>query len=177
MKTSARVGMSKQIRPWWEWEHYQYGFFDPLKTGKYTTKYAHFAYIDFFSDDGIFEKVIELVFIDWPKSCESFLLGFDVNQISWIGQVSVLYACDVSSIYAHGFNKLPKNLRRKNNEIARFLLQEWHEGKYERISSELRFSMEKERLPKGYTRPSSRCFNERKTSPELQSDLFSYIEK
>ena len=168
--------MSKKIKPYWEWEHYQHGFFDPGKTGKYTKKTAHFAYVDFFSSEGLFEKVSDLVFCEWVNSCNSIFLGFKINPVSWLGQASVLYACDVSSIYSHGYNLLPKEVKSLNNLIARERVKRWQDGVYRKISKELLRRMETERLPKGYSRPSSRQSSKDGFSSFIQSDMFSNFE-
>jgi len=119
--------MNRIFYPWWMWEHYWAGFFG--KGNQYKAhSVAEHIYKNFHLEEGRFEKVIPIVFKNWPIACEHNLTNKSINRVAWLGQACVCYATGVPSRYKYSYNQLPEGIKKRQDNIARIWIKKWEAG-------------------------------------------------
>jgi len=111
--------------PWHKWECYWSGFFKTIAPIGIDKNMAIKKYSDFLSDDVLFQKAIDRVFLEWPISCEQFLSNESLNRIAWIGQAAMCIETSIPSCFRAGFKLLTKEKADMANSIADNNLKKW----------------------------------------------------
>lgn len=115
--------MQKIWHPWTDWECYAAGMYDGGR--RMSQDDGRMAYAEFLRDIGALESAIERVFAEWPKSCEHFLTGKQMNRVAWLGQASMCIANGVSRAHRGGFMLLTDDERKAANEAASMAIERW----------------------------------------------------
>ncbi len=134
----------KQIwHPWTEWECYKAGMFDGEIT--VSSDEAKEMYATFLRDIPRFERAMERVVREWPKSCEHFLTNQSVNRIAWLGQSSMCIETGIPCHYRAGFNMMSNEDRDRANAAAARVLRRW-EREHARRNQEVSENMDRQGL-------------------------------
>jgi len=107
-----------------KWEATEYGFFDS-RHPTLSPEQCKYKYKMFLEDLDAFEGGINLVFLEWPNSCEHNLTNRSLNRIAWIGQAAAARVHKIPSIYCSGFSMMTKEDQDAANELAFRYLNLW----------------------------------------------------
>jgi len=153
--------MKKIWHPWWKWECAKAGFYSSYADIDSTKEEAQQKYKVFLSNIPLFEKILGKVITEWEYSCDHFLSDLNRNKIAWLGQASMAYYAGIPSDARGGYKLLTDDQQKEADKMARKYLMKWYGNKNKQIQE----NMEKEGLPRRYTRRSPRKNNESTTSP------------
>lgn len=107
-----------------KWECYPAGFYENKAEGL-TKEQCEEVYRNLLSDTTEFEKALERVITEWPKSCEHYLTNENMNRIAWLGQASLCISCGVPSVFRGGFMLLTSEQQLIANQTALKYLNIW----------------------------------------------------
>jgi hypothetical protein len=117
--------MKRVFRPYWEWECVAAGMYATHSPEGLKAAECKEAYAAFLRDDERFRDAIHRVFVEWPNSCDHFLLNDAINRLAWIGQSAMCIATGVPERFKSGFVLLSHDERAKANLTAKEALDVW----------------------------------------------------
>lgn len=112
------------FHPYDRWEAIQYGFFNSTHP-TLTAEQCRYKYKVLLSDIIEFDRVIELIFNEWPNSCEHNLTNRSLNRIAWLGQAAVSYKYKVPAVFSSGWEMLNAEEKSRANMVAFRALNRW----------------------------------------------------
>lgn len=123
--------MSKTERiwhPYWLWEDHKHGFYEtsPKDMSK---QEGEEKYVEFFTQEGLFEKTLIEVLEKWPYACEHNFTNPNLNKIAYAGQIAICYAWGIPGNCRAGYSLLTKEQQVKNDKIAEKILKKWFKEK------------------------------------------------
>lgn len=107
-----------------KWECQKAGFYNGSKKDMSKNECIE-GFKNFFLEDGLFEKVLKNLIVEWKNSCEHYLTNKSMNRIAWLGQASVCYHTGIPSKFSSAYTLLSSNDQKKNNKIALKYLNIW----------------------------------------------------
>ena len=119
--------MIQVFHPWTEWECYAAGMYDGVT--EMNTDEAKAAYAVFLRDIPRFAQAIDRVMMEWPKSCEHFLMNPNINRVAWLGQASMCIETGVSRKHRSGFMLMTQDECKLANATAQQALNEWENAR------------------------------------------------
>jgi hypothetical protein len=119
--------MKRIYHTWEKWECFPAGLYEQKPPGDMTAKQANEAYAGFLRDIPLFEKSLERVIMEWPRSCEHYLSNEKMNRVAWLGQASVCIHLGIPQGYRGGFNLLSPEEQSLANQAALKWLNVWLE--------------------------------------------------
>jgi len=120
----------KRIHHTWEkWECYPAGFYNDDPPKGMTAQEATEAYMYFLRDLPRFERGLQKVIEEWPRSCEHYLSNENMNRIAWLGQASMCVETGVPACFRGGFNLLSDDEQKAADALALKYLNNWLESK------------------------------------------------
>ena len=117
--------LKRIYKTWDQWECYRHGFFETKPIDKLTPEECTAEYTVFLSDLDRFAKGMDLVFKDWPNSCEHNLTNDRMNRIAWLGQSAMCRVTGISSHFKGGYNHLSKEQQQAADALALKYLNKW----------------------------------------------------
>jgi len=90
---------------------------------------AKAAYCAFLADIPLFEKHMDKVMQEWPKSCEHFLTNAEINRIAWMGQSAMCHYSGVPCFFRAGFCLLSQEQQTAANKAAKNKIQLWMQAR------------------------------------------------
>jgi hypothetical protein len=124
IKTISKL-IKQVYYPYWEWECFHSGMYSRSLNRGLEPDDAKLEYAMFLNDPDRFNKAMDRVAKEWPKSCEHFLTNPKINRIAWLGQSAACIELGISSFYRSGFIILSESEQDKANEIAANFLLRW----------------------------------------------------
>lgn len=116
--------MKRIWHPWDKWECYRNGFYARSAPPGISRDDALEMYAAFLRSDQ-FRPAINLVFRDWPISCEHFLTNDKINRVAWLGQSSMCICTGIPAIFRAGFKLLTPEQQSTANGVAEQELRQW----------------------------------------------------
>jgi hypothetical protein len=111
---------------WDKWEAFAAGFFDSAPPNRTLTEPRMKAmYADFLRDIPRFQKAMDGVFQDWPRSTEHNLSNDRMNRIAWLGQAAMCWDTGVPAAFCNGYSLLTKTEQREADLAALGHLNKW----------------------------------------------------
>lgn len=123
--------MKRIYYTWEKWECYPAGFYNDDPPRDMTAQEATEAYMYFLRDIPRFEKALQRVLDEWPRSTEHYLSNESMNRIAWLGQAAMCIDAGVPACFRGGFNLLTKEEQAAANESALKYLNKWLESRGE----------------------------------------------
>lgn len=123
--------MKRIFHTWDKWECYPAGFYNDVPPRGMTAQEATESYMYFLRDLPRFERALQRVLDEWPRSCEHYLSNENMNRIAWLGQASMCIEAGVPACYRGGFNLLTKDEQALADAMALKYLNKWLESKGE----------------------------------------------
>lgn len=74
-----------------------------------------------------FIRIMRLIILEWPASCEHNLTNERMNRIAWMGQSSLTYKYKIPSRYRGGYHLLSEQDRLNADNAALMVINEWLE--------------------------------------------------
>lgn len=111
-----------------KWEAVEYGFFNSTHP-TLTPEQCKYKYKVLLGDIIEFDRIIELIFKEWPNSCEHNLTNRSLNRIAWLGQAAVSYKYRVPSVFSSGWEMLSEKEKAQANLVAFKALNRWLKSK------------------------------------------------
>lgn len=126
--------MNRIYHTWDKWECYRSGFFEVNPPKGMTDDDCLEVYKNFLLDIPEFVRVMRLIIIEWPNSCEHNLTNERMNRIAWMGQASLAYKFRIPSRYRGGYHLLSDDDKANADQAALEVINEWLalKGYYER---------------------------------------------
>lgn len=107
------------------WEDYKYDFYNNCSGSIKEEKIK--SAIDFFNQPKKVEEYMKRVVEEWKYSCEHNLTNPSMNKIEYLGQAAcALYDKIPNTITMQSWNMLSEETRKKSNEIASLIIEEWN---------------------------------------------------
>jgi ParB-like chromosome segregation protein Spo0J len=111
---------------WDKWEAFAAGFFDSTPSNRALTEPRMKAmYADFLRDIPRFQRAMEGVLRDWPRSTEHNLSNARMNRIAWLGQAAMCWDTGVPSAFCNGYSLMSKEEQGAADLAALEYLNKW----------------------------------------------------
>lgn len=123
--------MKRIYHTWEKWECYPAGFYNDDPPRGMTAQEATESYMYFLRDLPRFERSLQRVLDEWPRSCEHYLSNESMNRIAWLGQASMCIDAGVPACFRGGFNLLSKDEQAAADAMALKYLNKWLESRGE----------------------------------------------
>jgi hypothetical protein len=117
--------MIRIYHTWDKWECYRAGFFEINPPKGMTDDECLEIYKNFLLDIPEFIRIMKLIIVEWPNSCEHNLTNERMNRIAWMGQASLTYKFGIPSRYRGGYHLLPKEDQINADQAALEIINEW----------------------------------------------------
>ena len=117
--------LKRIYKTWDTWECYRAGFFENKPPKGATPEECLDAYSSFLRDLDKFGQGMDLVFKDWPNSCEHNLTNDKMNRIAWLGQSAMCRMTGIPSFFKGGYNRLSKDEQSAADALALKFLNKW----------------------------------------------------
>lgn len=117
--------MSRIYHTWDKWECYRAGFFEDKPPKGLTDDECLTIYRDFLLDIPEFKRIMRLIIVEWPNSCEHNLTNDRMNRIAWMGQSSLTYKFKIPARYRGGYHLLSKEDQELADLAALEVINEW----------------------------------------------------
>lgn len=117
--------MKRIYHTWDKWECYPAGFYEPKPPAGMSQDEARQEYARFLRNIPRFTAAMQGVLRDWPNSCEHYLSNERMNRIAWLGQAACCYDTGISREYRGGYNLLSDDEKRRADEAALEVLNQW----------------------------------------------------
>ncbi len=111
-----------------KWECFPGGLYETKAPHGMTSREAEERYAAFLRDIILFERNLERLIKEWPKSCEHYLSNEKMNRIAWLGQAAVCIYCGIPRGFRSGFSLLTPLEQLAANEAALRWLNIWLEN-------------------------------------------------
>lgn len=82
-------------------------------------------YAEFLRNIPRFERAMQRVITEWPRSCEQFLTNDSVNRIAWLGQAAMCIETGIPRMFRAGFSLLTEDQQLRANAAAEKVLRAW----------------------------------------------------
>ena len=111
---------------WDKWEAFAAGFFDSTPSNRSLTEpRMKQMYADFLRDIPRFQKAMDGVFQDWPRSTEHNLSNERMNRIAWLGQAAMCWDTGIPAAFCNGYSLLTKAEQQEADLAALGHLNKW----------------------------------------------------
>ena len=125
-ETANADGPGRIYHTWDKWEAFAAGFFDTTPTNQALTQARmKQMYADFLRDIPRFEKAMDGVLADWPRSTEHNLSNERMNRIAWLGQAAMCYDTGVPAAFCNGYMLLNAEEKTQADLAALGYLNKW----------------------------------------------------
>lgn len=111
---------------WDKWEAFAAGFFDSTPSNRALTEpRMKQMYADFLRDIPRFQRAMDGVFEDWPRSTEHNLSNARMNRIAWLGQAAMCWDTGVPAAFCNGYSLMSKAEQQAADTAALGHLNKW----------------------------------------------------
>lgn len=125
-ETADNDGEGRIYHTWDKWEAFVAGFFDTTPTNQTLTQARmKQMYADFLRDIPRFQRAMDGVLADWPRSTEHNLSNERMNRIAWLGQAAMCWDTGVPAAFCNGFMLLTPAEQEQANLAALGHLNKW----------------------------------------------------
>jgi ParB-like chromosome segregation protein Spo0J len=111
-----------------KWECYQAGFYETKPPKGMTADNCRAFYKELLTDIPEFERILQLVIIEWKHSCEHYLTNSAMNRVAWLGQAALCYKHGIPSEFRGGYGLLTEEQQLSADETALWALNIWLEN-------------------------------------------------